>query len=34
MDRTHAKLFFPENNQWLKCAQLNIDGTMIEWKSY
>ena len=34
IDRTQAKLLFPQSNQWVKCAQLNIDGSMIEWKSY
>jgi hypothetical protein len=34
IDRTRAKLYFPESKQWQKCAQLNIDGSMIEWKCY
>jgi hypothetical protein len=34
IDRMQARLLFPETNQWITCAQINIDGPMIEWKSY
>lgn len=34
IDRMKARLFFPESGEWLKCAQINIDGEMVEWKAY
>ena len=34
IDRMKARLFFPETEKWLKCAQINIDGELIEWKLY
>jgi hypothetical protein len=32
IDALRAKLFFPEQNEWKRLAQLNIDGQLIEWK--
>ena len=34
IDRMNAKLHFPATDEWLNCAQLNIDGGLIEWKMY
>src|SRR5690348_11092210 len=34
IDRLEAKLHLPSRNEWVNCAQLNIDGAMIEWKSF
>jgi hypothetical protein len=34
IDRLHAKLHFPDGDEWVTCSQLNIDGLLIEWKSY
>jgi hypothetical protein len=34
IDRLHAKLHVPSRNEWVNCAQLNIDGSLIEWKSF
>ena len=34
IDRLHAKLHLLAGNEWVTCAQLNIDGPMIEWKSF
>jgi hypothetical protein len=34
IDRLHAKLHIPESDEWVTCSQLNIDGPMIEWKSF
>jgi hypothetical protein len=34
IDGLRAKLHFAETDQWLRCAQLNIDGELIEWKEY
>ena len=34
IDRLHAKLHLLEGDEWVTCSQLNIDGPMIEWKSY
>jgi hypothetical protein len=33
LDRLHAKLFLPERQEWRDLAQVNIDGTLIEWKT-
>ena len=33
IDHLHARLHLVDRNEWITCAQLNIDGTMIEWKS-
>ena len=33
IDRLHARLHVLGRNEWIECAQLNIDGTMIEWKA-
>jgi hypothetical protein len=32
IDRLHAKLRFAESGRTVRCAQLNIDGVLIEWK--
>jgi hypothetical protein len=32
IDRIHAKLFLVGPREWRKISQLNIDGTLIEWK--
>lgn len=34
IDRIAAKLFFPLTSTWVRCAQVNIDGGLIEWKCY
>jgi len=34
IDGLDAKLHLPSRNEWVNCAQLNIDGSMIEWKSF
>jgi hypothetical protein len=34
MDRITARLHFQASDRWVRCAQLNIDGQMIEWKAY
>ena len=34
LDRLGAELFFPDTGERRKCAQLNIDGDLIEWKRY
>ena len=34
IDRLHAKMHILERDEWVTCSQLNIDGPMIEWKSY
>jgi hypothetical protein len=34
IDRLRAKLHFVEGDEWLTCAQVNIDGPLIEWKQY
>src|SRR4051794_35793496 len=34
IDRLAAKLHFADTDEWVSCAQLNIDGPLIEWKSY
>src|SRR2546426_628266 len=31
LDQLRAKLHFPESDQWIQCAQVNIDGPLIEW---
>ena len=32
MDRIRARVYFPDYDAWHDVAQLNIDGTLIEWK--
>lgn len=32
MDALHARVYFPDDDSWHEVAQLNIDGTLIEWK--
>ena len=32
IDRLRAKLLFAASGHWVTCAQLNIDGPLIEWK--
>jgi hypothetical protein len=32
MDLLRVRVYFPEDNVWHDVAQLNIDGTLIEWK--
>lgn len=32
--KIEARMFFPQTHQWVNCAELNIDGGMIEWKSF
>jgi hypothetical protein len=34
IDRLHAELHIPERDEWVTCSQLNIDGPMIEWKTF
>ena len=34
IDSMKAKLVFPETKETVRCAQLNIDGELIEWKQY
>jgi hypothetical protein len=34
LDRLEAQLHFPDTGEWRRCAQLNIDGDLIEWKRY
>jgi hypothetical protein len=33
MDRLHAKVHLISTDEWVMCTQLNIDGSMIEWKT-
>ena len=33
IDRLRAKLHFRGKGEWVTCAQLNIDGPLIEWKT-
>ncbi len=32
MDTLRARIHFPDADSWHEVAQLNIDGTLIEWK--
>ena len=32
IDRIHARLFLVGTQEWRKVSQLNIDGSLIEWK--
>lgn len=32
MDTIHARVYFPDHDVWHEVAQLNIDGSLIEWK--
>ena len=32
MDSLRARVHFPDDNVWHEVAELNIDGTLIEWK--
>ncbi len=34
IDRLKARLHFIKTDEWQRAAQINIDGTMIEWKQY
>jgi hypothetical protein len=34
LDALRARLHFPEKDEWLDLAQINIDGSLIEWKRY
>jgi len=34
IDRLKIRLFFPDKNEYVRVTQVNIDGPMIEWKSY
>jgi hypothetical protein len=34
IDGLDAKLHLLSRDEWVNCAQLNIDGSMIEWKSF
>ena len=34
IDAMKAKLIFPHTGATIRCAQLNIDGELIEWKMY
>jgi hypothetical protein len=34
IDHMKAKLVFPDTGVSMRCAQLNIDGELIEWKKY
>ena len=33
IDRLTGRLHYVESDTWVRCAQLNIDGRLIEWKS-
>jgi hypothetical protein len=33
IDALRARIYFPERDEWIDVAQLNIDGKMIEWKA-
>jgi hypothetical protein len=33
IDGLNARLHLLSPDEWVSCAQLNIDGSMIEWKS-
>jgi hypothetical protein len=33
IDGLDAKLHLASGDDWVNCAQLNIDGSLIEWKS-
>jgi hypothetical protein len=33
IDALRARIYFPDHDQWVRVAQLNIDGKMIEWKA-
>lgn len=32
LDALRAKLFIPETKEWREIRQVNIDGSLIEWK--
>jgi hypothetical protein len=32
IDRLHAKLHLPRTDEWRMITQLNIDGSLVEWK--
>jgi hypothetical protein len=32
IDRLHARPHVEDSDRWVGCAQLNIDGPLIEWK--
>src|SRR5947208_3181288 len=32
LTRIRAKIFLPDSNEWCSPAEVNIDGTLIEWK--
>lgn len=32
IDRLHAKLFLVESQEWRPISELNIDGSMVEWR--
>ncbi len=34
MDTLRARIHFPDDDAWHDVAQLNIDGTLIEWKEF
>ncbi|CAN5459713.1 hypothetical protein BH10PLA1_BH10PLA1_05900 [soil metagenome] len=34
IDRLKIRMFFPEDDKWVRVTQVNIDGPMIEWKAY
>ena len=34
IDRLKARLYFPKTDEWERVGQLNIDGSLIEWKHY
>ena len=33
IDQLRARLYNPARNQWIDVTQLNIDGSLIEWKT-
>jgi hypothetical protein len=33
IDALRARIYFPDEDQWVQVAQVNIDGKMIEWKA-
>jgi hypothetical protein len=34
LDQLKARLFFPNEQEWVNVAQLTIDGELLEWKEY
>jgi hypothetical protein len=34
IDALRARIYFPERDETHACAQINLDGSLIEWKEY